>query len=97
MLNKHPTLLQGACGAYPLLDIMIMTVFIFRIQKARLKALTKQLEDSKDLRKQLMDQVNDLQKQLKNERDDNKQLRKRYQPSHPDSFEYPLFSIFDTM
>lgn len=30
------------------------------------------------MRKQLLDQVNDLQKQLKNERDDNKQLRKRY-------------------
>jgi hypothetical protein len=48
-----------------------------RIQKAKIKALTKQLEDTKDLRKQLLEQVNDLQKQLKNERDDNKQLRKR--------------------
>jgi hypothetical protein len=48
-----------------------------RIQKARLKSLTKQLEESKELRKQLMEQINDMQRQLKSERDDNKQLRKR--------------------
>jgi hypothetical protein len=48
-----------------------------RIQKARLKGLTKQLEESKELRKQLMEQMNDLQRQLKSEREDNKQLRKR--------------------
>ena len=47
------------------------------IQKARLKGLTQQLEDSKDMRKQLMDQVNDLQKQLKSERDESKMLKKR--------------------
>lgn len=48
-----------------------------RIQKARLKGLTKQLEDSKDLRKQLQDQISDLQKQLKCERDENKMMKKR--------------------
>eukprot|EP00602_Paraphysomonas_sp_CaronLab_P004795 CAMPEP_0185023840 /NCGR_PEP_ID=MMETSP1103-20130426/6467_1 /TAXON_ID=36769 /ORGANISM="Paraphysomonas bandaiensis, Strain Caron Lab Isolate" /LENGTH=335 /DNA_ID=CAMNT_0027556607 /DNA_START=66 /DNA_END=1070 /DNA_ORIENTATION=+ len=50
-----------------------------RIQKAKLKALTKQLEDSKDMRKKLMEQVNDLQRQLKSERDENKLLNKRVQ------------------
>jgi septal ring factor EnvC (AmiA/AmiB activator) len=49
-----------------------------RIQKARLKSLTKQLDESKELRKQLMEQINDMQRQLKTERDDNKQLRKRW-------------------
>lgn len=48
-----------------------------RIQKARLKALSKQLDDSKGLRKQLQEQVNDLQRQLKSERDENKGLKKR--------------------
>ena len=47
------------------------------IQKARLKGLTKQLEDSKELRKQLLEQVNDLQKQLKSERDESKMMKKR--------------------
>ena len=48
-----------------------------RIQKARLKGLTKQLEDSKEMRKQLQEQISDLQKQLKCERDENKMMKKR--------------------
>jgi hypothetical protein len=48
-----------------------------RYQKARLKMLTKQIEDGQELRKQLNEAINDLQKQLKNERDENKKLKKR--------------------
>jgi chromosome segregation ATPase len=50
-----------------------------RYQKARLKMLSKQLEDSVEMRKQLTETVNDLQKQLKNEREESKKSRKRIQ------------------
>jgi hypothetical protein len=50
-----------------------------RYQKAKLKMLTKQLEDSLELRKQLTETVTDLQRQLKNEREENKKNRKRIQ------------------
>lgn len=48
-----------------------------RIQKARLKGMALQLEESKEMRKQLTDQISDLQKQLKGERDENKLMKKR--------------------
>ncbi len=50
-----------------------------RYQKARLKMLAKQLEDSVSLRQQLTEAVNDLQKQLHSEREENKKSRKRIQ------------------
>lgn len=43
----------------------------------RLKLLTKQVEDGLELRKQLNESVNDLQRQLTNERDENKKAKKR--------------------
>jgi len=51
--------------------------FRFRFAKARIRVLEKQVEDGKQLRQQLLDQVHDIQKQLKNERDENKKLKKR--------------------
>lgn len=42
-----------------------------------MKLLTKQVEDGQDLRKQLAETVNDLQRQLKNEREENKKAKKR--------------------
>ena len=44
----------------------------------RLKLLSKQVDDGHDLRKQLSETVNDLQRQLTNERDENKKMKKRY-------------------
>lgn len=44
----------------------------------RLKMLNKQVEDGQELRKQLTESVNDLQRQLKNEREENKKSKKRY-------------------
>ena len=43
----------------------------------RLKLLTKQVEDGLELRKQLNESVNDLQRQLTNEREENKKAKKR--------------------
>ena len=48
-----------------------------RYQKARIKVLTKQIDDGVILRKQMNEQILELQKQLKAERDENKTLRKR--------------------
>ena len=45
-----------------------------------MRVLEKQVEDGKQLRQQLLDQVHDIQKQLKNERDENKKLKKRLVP-----------------
>mmetsp|Transcript_10202 Transcript_10202/g.9891 ORF Transcript_10202/g.9891 Transcript_10202/m.9891 type:complete len:354 (+) Transcript_10202:138-1199(+) len=50
-----------------------------RYQKARLKMLSKQVEDGTELRKQLSETANDLQRQLKNEREENKKSKKRIQ------------------
>lgn len=48
-----------------------------RYQKAKVKMLEKQVEDFGEIRRQLTEQVNDLQRQLKVEKEDNKQLKKR--------------------
>jgi hypothetical protein len=74
--SEH-SILSPSAAALKNLDAKQAPDTTARIQKARLKGLTKQLEESKELRKQLMEQMNDLQRQLKSERDDNKQLRKR--------------------
>lgn len=50
-----------------------------RFQQAKLKMLSKQVEDSAEIRKQLNDQIADIQKQLKIEREENKNLKKRIQ------------------
>jgi predicted transcriptional regulator len=50
---------------------------VYRYQRARLNILSKQIEDGQQLKKQLIDQMSDLQKQLKAEREDNKALKKR--------------------
>ena len=50
-----------------------------RFQNAKLKVLTKQLEDEKQLRQKMNEQINDLQRQLKTERDDSKSYKKRIQ------------------
>lgn len=55
----------------------MILVFHRRFAKARVRVLEKQVEDGKQLRQQLLDQVHDIQKQLKNERDENKKLKKR--------------------
>jgi hypothetical protein len=39
--------------------------------------LSKQVEDGTELRKQLSETANDLQRQLKNEREENKKSKKR--------------------
>jgi hypothetical protein len=41
--------------------------------------MAKQLNDAADLRIKLEEQVKDLQRQLKTSRDDNNNLKKRYQ------------------
>jgi len=46
--------------------------------KAKLKLLTKQLEDGVELRLKMEEQSKDLQRQLKTEREENKRLNKRY-------------------
>ena len=43
-----------------------------------MKLLSKQVDDGVELRKQLSESVNDLQRQLKNEREENKKAKKRY-------------------
>lgn len=50
----------------------------YSYQRARLNILQKQLDDGAAMRKQLVEQVHDLQKQLKAEREDSKNLKKRY-------------------
>lgn len=49
----------------------------FYLMHTRLKMLTKQVEDTQELRKQLSETVSDLQRQLKNEREENKKSKKR--------------------
>lgn len=49
-----------------------------RFLKAKVKMLEKQVSDHTEIRKQLNEQVSDLQKQLKLEKDETKLLRKRY-------------------
>ena len=49
-----------------------------RFVKAKLKLLTKQLEDGVELRLKMEEQSKDLQRQLKTEREENKRLNKRY-------------------
>jgi len=61
----------------PLILISFMLVNVLRFQKAKLKVLTKQVEDGVELRRQLQEQVNDLQRQLKSEREENKRVKKR--------------------
>jgi hypothetical protein len=48
-----------------------------RFQKAKLTVLTKQLEESMEMRRKLNEQVDNLTHQLKNDREENKQLKKR--------------------
>ena len=50
-----------------------------RFQNAKLKVLTKQLDDEKQLRQKMTEQINDLQRQLKTEREDSKNHKKRIQ------------------
>jgi hypothetical protein len=50
-----------------------------RFLKSKVNILNKQVEDGVELRKQLIDQVNDLQKQLKSEREENKRMKKKIQ------------------
>mmetsp|Transcript_20828 Transcript_20828/g.29841 ORF Transcript_20828/g.29841 Transcript_20828/m.29841 type:complete len:381 (+) Transcript_20828:73-1215(+) len=50
-----------------------------RFVKAKLKLLTKQLEDGVELRLKMEEQNKDLQRQLKTEREENKRLNKRIQ------------------
>lgn len=50
-----------------------------RFQKAKIKMLTKQLEDAQSSRKLVTDQMENLKQQLKNDREENKQLKKRIQ------------------
>ena len=49
-----------------------------RFQRARINILMKQVEDGLELKKQMTEQISELQKQLKAERDDNEQNKKRY-------------------
>ena len=48
-----------------------------RFQKAKVKMLTKQLDDMTESKKRLSEQVDSLNHQLKNDREENKLLRKR--------------------
>jgi hypothetical protein len=48
-----------------------------RFLTAKVKMLTKQLDDTNELRREFSEQCSDLQKQLKNEREENKNLKKR--------------------
>ena len=50
-----------------------------RFQNAKLKVLTKQLDDEKELRQKMNEQIHDLQRQLKSEREDSKNYKKRIQ------------------
>jgi hypothetical protein len=50
-----------------------------RYQKAKIRMLTQQAEESKSIRKKLMDQTADLQRQLKFEREEKKKFVKRIQ------------------
>lgn len=53
--------------------------------KAKIKVLTKQIEEDKSLRVKMTEQVSDLQRQLKAEREDSKNLKKRIQVLELDS------------
>jgi hypothetical protein len=50
-----------------------------RFQKARIKVLTKQVEQSAIIQKKLQDQVDNLQQSLREEREESKKLRKKVQ------------------
>ena len=56
-----------------------------RYQKAKIRMLTQQVEESKSVHKKMMEQANDLQRQLKFEREETKKLRKRIQILETDS------------
>jgi len=56
-----------------------------RYQKAKIRMLTQQVEESKSVRKKMMEQANDLQRQLKFEREETRKLRKRIQILETDS------------
>jgi chromosome segregation ATPase len=53
--------------------------------RAKIKVLTKQIEEDKSLRTKMTEQVSDLQRQLKAEREDSKNLKKRIQILELDS------------
>lgn len=48
-----------------------------RYQKARINILMKQVDDAQQLKKQMSEQISELQKSVKVEREDNKSLKKR--------------------
>jgi hypothetical protein len=50
-----------------------------RLQKAKIKMLEQQATDLMESKKQMADQVADLQRQIKIEKEDNKLMRKRVQ------------------
>ncbi len=54
----------------------------FRFVKAKVNMLTKQLEDGLELRQKMDEQNKDLQRQLKTEREENKNLNKRFVCHH---------------
>ena len=49
-----------------------------RFLQAKVKMLTKQNDETNELRRELKEQCSDLQRQLKTEREENKNLKKRY-------------------
>lgn len=56
-----------------------------RYLTSKVKTLTKQVEDGVALRRQLSDQMADLQRQLKTERDENKRVKKRVEQLEAES------------
>lgn len=50
-----------------------------RFLKAKVKLLTRQLDEATDLKKKISDQLDGVSHQLKNDREENKQLKKRIQ------------------
>jgi phage-related minor tail protein len=49
-----------------------------RFLTAKVKMLSKQVDDTNEIRRELGEQCADLQRQLKTEREENKNLKKRY-------------------
>jgi hypothetical protein len=49
-----------------------------KYQQARIKLLSQQLQEAVDIRRELTENISDLNRQLKNEKEESKGMKKRY-------------------
>lgn len=77
MQVKHLKLLTGF-PQFQMLKLKLNAPLFTRFIKAKVNMLTKQMEEGLELRKKMDEQNKDLQRQLKTEREENKNLSKRF-------------------